>query len=293
MGYEKTHLEKTIEIDYLVTVHYFEYGKNFNFAAEKHDFWELVYVDKGEATVLSDDVRYALRQGEIFFHRPNSMHAAVANGMVAPNMVVLSFGCHSPSMEWFSGKRLTVGDSEKRLLSMIVKEAKGAFSSPLNDPYSNGLERAENPSTGSEQMVGLLLETLLIRLLRRGNGVQENQKAMSSLKVRTNNQLVHRVIEYMKANVPENLTFDDVCHFSAQSATNLKTTFKLVTGYGVMEYYRLLKVETAKQMMREGNYNITEIADYLGYASVHYFSRHFKQVTGMTPSEYTMSIQAF
>ena len=116
---------------------------------------------------------------------------------------------------------------------------------------------------------------------------------MSSLKVRTNNQLVHRVIEYMKANVPENLTFDDVCHFSAQSATNLKTTFKLVTGYGVMEYYRLLKVETAKQMMREGNYNITEIADYLGYASVHYFSRHFKQVTGMTPSEYTMSIQAF
>ena len=53
-----------------------------------------------------------------------------------------------------------------------------------------------------------------------------------------------------------------------------------------------LKIDTAKQLMREGNYNITQIADYLGYASVHYFSRHFKQVTGMTPSEYTLSIQA-
>ena len=38
--------------------------------------------------------------------------------------------------------------------------------------------------------------------------------------------------------------------------------------------------------------NITQIADRLGYTSVHYFSRYFKRATGMTPSEYTLSIQA-
>ena len=37
--------------------------------------------------------------------------------------------------------------------------------------------------------------------------------------------------------------------------------------------------------------NFTQIADSLGYASIHYFSRQFKKITGMTPSEYSSSIQ--
>ncbi len=96
----------------------------------------------------------------------------------------------------------------------------------------------------------------------------------------------------MQENVAGNLTFAQVCRYSAQSATNLKTVFKSVTGMGVMEYYRKLKIDAAKRLMREGHHNITQIADQLGYTSVHYFSRHFKRATGMTPSEYSLSIQA-
>lgn len=292
MEYIRTLLKKEIEIEYLVTVHYFEYGKNFNFETEKHNFWELVYVDKGEATVVSGDVRYALRQGEIFFHKPNTPHAAFANGVVAPNMVVISFGCSSKAMDWFAGKRLSINEGDKEILSKIIREARSTFSSPLDDPYSNGLIISEDSAVGGEQMIGILLESMLIRLLRRENEQEEKPKILSSMKVRANNDLVNRVMEYMQQNVCNNLMFEEVCRFSAQSATNLKTIFKSVTGYGVMSYYRLLKIDAAKQLMREGNYNITQIADHLGYASVHYFSRHFKQVTGMTPSEYTMSIQA-
>ena len=44
-------------------------------------------------------------------------------------------------------------------------------------------------------------------------------------------------------------------------------------------------------MIREGRRNFTEIAAALGYQSLHYFSRHFKKVTGMTPSEYARSVK--
>ena len=44
-------------------------------------------------------------------------------------------------------------------------------------------------------------------------------------------------------------------------------------------------------MIREGSHNFTEIAALLGYNSIHYFSRHFKKVTGMTPSEYASSVK--
>lgn len=289
--YKATVLRRELTVDYLVTVHYYEYSKNFEFDCEQHDFWELVYVDKGEATVLSDGVRYALRQGEMFFHKPNESHAAMANGVVAPNMVILSFGCTSPAMDWFAGRRLTIREEEKELLSRILKEAFAAFEPPFDDPYTTELVRGERSPFGSEQIIGLLLELLLIRL-RRYDEAAESPRAMSSLKKRSNNELVQRIMNYMQENVTGNLTFSQVCRYSAQSATNLKTIFKSVTGMGVMEYYRGLKIDEAKRMMREGHHNITQIADHLGYASVHYFSRHFKQATGMTPSEYTLSIQA-
>lgn len=114
----------------------------------------------------------------------------------------------------------------------------------------------------------------------------------SPVKRRSGNEVVNRVVAYMEENVCGSLTFSDICRYSAQSATNLKTLFKSVTGRGVMEYYRLLKIERAKRMLREGEGNITQVADRLGYASVHYFSRYFKQATGMTPSEYTLSLQS-
>ena len=289
--YQPTVPRYDIRVEYLVTVHYYEYSKNFEFDCEQHDFWELVYVDKGEATVLSDGVRYALRQGEMFFHKPNELHAAMANGMVAPNMVIVSFGCHSPAMDWFTGRRLAVDEEEKECLSRLLKEAFSAFEPPFDDPYSVGLTRAQEPAFGSEQMTALLLELLLLRIRRR-NDPEAQPHQVSSLKKHTSNELVQHIQEYMQENVAGNLTFAQVCRYSAQSATNLKTVFKSVTGMGVMEYYRKLKIDAAKRLMREGHHNITQIADQLGYTSVHYFSRHFKRATGMTPSEYSLSIQA-
>ena len=284
---------RDICVDYLVTVHYFEYSKDFQFDTEEHDFWELVYMDKGEGTVLSDGVRYSLRQGELFIHKPGESHASIANGVVAPNMVIVSFGCESPVMDFFKeNQRLTVNDTERSIISELIRESQRTFSTPLGDPYTKGLELAEDAPIGGVQTVFYLLEQLLIRLYRRLNANEKDVRLHSSVRLRVENEIVQRIIDYMRANIGNGLTFTQVCHFSAQSSTTLKTMFKAATGLGVMEYYRLLKIDEAKRMMREGSRNITQIADRLGYTSVHYFSRHFKQVTGMNASEYLLSIQA-
>ena len=291
-SYIATELRKVIDVQSIVTVHYFEYAKNYVFEGERHDFWELLYVDKGEVEVMADEVGYRLKRGEMIFHKPNEFHNVFANGVVAPNLVVVAFVCPSPAMTYFEGKILKAGEDERELLARLVNEARDAFTTPLDDPGTVRMERASSSAFGSEQMIGMLLEQMLIRLVRRGAEPADSVKEASSVKKRSDNDLVRRVIAYMEENVAGNLTFSAVCRFSAQSATNLKTIFKAATGRGVMEYYRWLKIEQAKVLLREGNGNITQIADKLGYASVHYFSRYFKQATGMTPSEYTLSIQS-
>ena len=61
---------------------------------------------------------------------------------------------------------------------------------------------------------------------------------------------------------------------------------------GVIEYFSMLKIKSAKHFIRMGSLNFTQIAEQLGYTSIHYFSRQFKKLAGMTPSEYASSVKA-
>ena len=68
--------------------------------------------------------------------------------------------------------------------------------------------------------------------------------------------------------------------------------FRQNTQTGVIDYFCHLKIDAARQMIREGGFNFTQISDTLGYSSIHYFSRQFKQITGMTPTEYASSVKS-
>ena len=71
MAFENTVLHEEFVIDSIVTVHYFNFAKNYVFEGEKHDFWKFVYVDKGELEIMADDKGYKLKQGEMLFNKPN------------------------------------------------------------------------------------------------------------------------------------------------------------------------------------------------------------------------------
>lgn len=53
-----------------------------------------------------------------------------------------------------------------------------------------------------------------------------------------------------------------------------------------------MKINFARQLIRENDMNFTQISEFLGYSSIHYFSRQFKKLCGMTPTEYALSIKA-
>ena len=57
-------------------------------------------------------------------------------------------------------------------------------------------------------------------------------------------------------------------------------------GCGVMAYFTLLKIDRAKEMIREEKYTFTEISEKLCFNNSQYFTTVFKRVSGMTPTEY-------
>ena len=290
-GYYSTKLTRSIVVERVFTIHYFEYAKDFVFPGESHDFWELLYVDNGVVEVVADEAHHTLFKGDMIFHRPNEFHRLSANGTTAPNLVVLSYECRSPAAQWFAGKVLRIVEEERTLLGHIVHEAQSAFSSRLDDPLSKGLMRAADGAFGCEQMIRLHLEELLIRLVRRDAGLSNRRRLAGSITQRSKETAFNRVANYLEDNMGTSIRLEHLCRAVGYSRSYLYQVFRDRTGQSVMEYVKAVKVERAKQMIREGGYNIAQICDALGFRSSAHFCTLFKRYVGMTPSGYASSVK--
>lgn len=288
MNYVKTTLNKPLEIDDIVSVHYFEYAKDFAYSGEFHDFWELVYADKEELLITAGAHELVLKTGQLYLHSPMEFHNLRCNGEKAANSFIISFSSDSPHLYSISGTALTCPENCKKHLANIVKEAQNAFSSPLGKLHIEKLDRRSDAVFGAEQIIQLQLEEFLVRLIREyGSTVSKEQ---SNVEHEANSRLAN-ICQYLENNVESKLTFGDLCQRFSMSESSLKKLFREGIGCGAIEFYNRCKIDRAKQLIREKNINFTEISDRLGYNSLQFFSRRFKQFTGMTPSQYAASIK--
>ncbi|MBQ4543736.1 MAG: helix-turn-helix domain-containing protein [Clostridia bacterium] len=102
--------------------------------------------------------------------------------------------------------------------------------------------------------------------------------------------IVSDIIEFLKCNIGKKIVFDDVVNYVHASRTTVKNAFSKEMGMGVMKYYNILKIEKAKQYIADGRYNMSQIANLLGYDSVHYFSKQFKSIVDVPPTEYAKTV---
>ncbi len=285
MDYRKTLLSSEINIDGVYSVHYFEYAKDFAYSGEIHDFWEIVYADKQSILITAGAEEILLPVGHLYLHKPNEFHNIRCDGVKAANSVIVSFDCDCPELMNIAGMVIAASPEEKTLLGAIIKEAGVAFSTPLGLAYTREMRKSGAGPFGCEQLILLYLQQLLIYLIRG------NRRALPPRKPE-NNTLLIRICEYLEKHVEEALRFGDIKEHFSVSASVIKKTFRDHMDCGVMEYFSRLKVDAAKEMIRSGEMNFTEIADRLSFNTSQYFTTVFRRVSGMTPTEYARSVRA-
>lgn len=284
-NYFKHKLQNLINVSEVVTLHYFEFSKNFMTEGESHDFWELVYAEKENLICTADGRDIPLSQGEILFHRPGEFHTLAANGKTAPNAFVLCFVCKSEAMEFFANKKLRLEKDLVKLLYSILEEGKKTFDIPYSDPKLKHMLLLPHPTLGGEQLIKNYLEIFLINLLRfytekdNGNDIflQRNELAKKPVK---------DVILLLESAIYQSLSINDICDKMAYGRAYLFRIFKAATGKTIMEYYTSLKIQKAKQLLRENDLSIKEIAERLSFNEANYFTKTFKRMTGLTPTAY-------
>lgn len=283
MEYFKTYLTCPLSVEGIYTVHYFEYTKDFAYSGEMHNFWELVYADKKNLLITAGAKEVELEAGQIYIHKPNEFHNIRCDGKRAANSVIISFDCDSPELFSVAGQVLTADEEERKYIGNVVKEASSAFSTRLSDPYISVMEKAEDSDFCCEQLIRLNIEMLLISLIR-------SNKNKKPLAIKKNSTILAEITDYLSENVEKKVIFQDVVKKFNLSPSVLKKIFREQVGCGVMDYFTRLKIDRAKEMIREEKYNFTEISERLEFNNSQYFTTVFKRVSGMTPSEYAKSI---
>jgi len=288
--FEMQKIISEIEIEGFNCIYYFEFGKEFSHAPEKHDFWEMVYVDSGKINAITNGIGCTLEEGQAIFHEPGEIHAHISDNRVANNMLVISFTTKSEKMKFFKNKTFTLDKMSKTLLSLFLKETKNALGKVPSDYNNKNSLNFHTDTFGAAQLLNCYFTEFLIRLIRNGSSLSSKVQSSENSRNIANNSLSELLCEYMKNNIYSPLTLKEVCSHFLLGKTQICKIFRESTGQSPMEYYMDLKMKESKRLLREKNYSISQISDMLGYSSIHNFSRAFKKAVGVSPTAYTKSI---
>lgn len=283
--YYKHKIQNLLVISKIITIHYFEFDKNFVADTESHDFWELVYADKGDLICVCDGSETVLKEGEVIFHKPNVSHSHRADGKRAPNVFIISFECKNEAIRFFEDRKMALNKDLLRYIFTIIDESKKTFDLPFSDPDLKKMKLLSSPALGGQQLIKNLLEILLISLMRNeaeSGGVD----TVFLPQDRVDELIPDRIVAYMREHITEQLTVGDICRDIHYNRSYIFKQFKKSTGYTIMAYFTKLKVEKAKEMLRESEMSIGTISSSLSFDNPNYFSKTFKKYTGYTPSTY-------
>ena len=276
---KKAPIKNVITISSIITINCYELAPAYFNQGETHDFWEIVYLDRGELSLHAGEKRMKLKQGEIIFHQPNEFHNIECDGKHSASVFIVTFVCRSSAMKYFREKLIKVPSDMMPLIRRLIDESTNTFS-----VSQYPLTLLSSASVGGAQLIRIYLEEFLIRMLRLGE--QKNSVRGSSLRDTSENALVREIENYLVQRVCERVTLEDISGRLHFGKSHLCDVFKKGTGQTIMQYHMKLKIDEAKRLLKENKLTVNKISEKLGFETPAYFSRAFSKQVGMSPREY-------
>jgi len=232
---------------------------------------ELAFFTGGKGGIIIENKRYSVKEGMLFYICPDVLHSIeIDTEDICFRSVHFSYAHVS-----FNDSKWAIRDEVKMLPLHFAQEIKDYYH--IDDIFKKLVDSWNAKLPGYEFVTKTLLQQLLIAIFQ--NIRKQNQKYSTSLKM-------EKIIKYMHQNINNRVTLTELSELVQLSSPYLSRTFKETTGYCVMEFFNKMKIDKAKELIIEGNKKVKDVAQVLGFTDEFYFSRIFKKIEGISPSEY-------
>ena len=280
-SYVRTSLTDFLSVRSIVSVLHIELDNRIC-GGESHDFPELLYVEAGHHTLKVDGVKHAMEPGQLIFYAPHAFHEG--DEVSSAKLGIISFEAELPQLFPFYNKVITLTGKQQQVLSQILSDGLNAFRIAPTEMGLHGMIPREDIADYTLQQLKNQLELFLIDLYKTAE--PQKPKSVAANRENFSAEQFAAVLDYLKAHLGDNLTLAQIAEGCAMSIPKLKLLFREQQGCGPIAYFIEMKINAAKRMIRDSSMSFTQISEALGFHSVHYFSKLFKEKTGLTPSEY-------
>lgn len=142
------------------------------------------------------------------------------------------------------------------------------------DFLENYSKKADNCASAEE------LFDYLIRVITASYDEAAKQKRQDQ------NRPIRMAKQYIEEHYAESLTLEQVSGVVGLSPSYLSTVFKKDTGVTFLEYLSSVRMDMAKQLLKNTSFTVADICEKVGYSDVRYFTKSFKKYSGLKPNEY-------
>jgi len=246
---------------------YFPRAHNHKVSRETYDKYVIIYCLDGKGWFQYGNKHWDIGKGQVVFVVPGAPHSYGANNNNPWTIQWAGFrGTQVPELLRFSGVStdnlvLSIGDRVN--ITILFQD----ILSTLQSGYS--LHYLYNASTSLQQILSS------VALLSTYSPSSEN--------IDLN---VEETIRYMRKNITSSRTLNEFASHACLSPSYFSSRFRQKTGYAPIDYFIRLKIQKACELLETTDWNVSKISSYLDYQDQFYFSRIFKKIMDVSPSQY-------
>ena len=233
-----------------------------------HEEIELQYIVEGEIWPQCNLQPVQLKKGDILFVNSNELHTGNTEH------VEHTFYCFHINKDFFSNRI----DSEHIVFENVIrdKQCSQLLDEVIKVSRQSGFKSRLKVSALLYDFFNICAEKYVKAVLNE-NDFKKSFKRIDKF---------NDIVKYIEDHFDEPLTVPDIAEKFFVTPSYFAHFFKKRSGKSVIQYLNEVRILKARRMLEREDMSVSEIALQVGFDDINYFSRKFKQLTNMTPTEY-------
>lgn len=260
------------------------HSDTWEFPKHNHNFYELIFIEQGNGNHILNDALIPYNPGDVFLLRPEDTHYFE---IAAPSQFIFLKFTEQLFVEKLEGSKTAKWLNIVKTLLQAPSIVNGGLITDSGDKEKlKGLlhillSEFSNKCSYSRELLLELFGAVMMMVARAQATAQFGEQCP----VNTELDKLSQILSYTRLHAldAEKMRVEHIAKHFAMSANYISIYVKKHSGLSIQQHIIQIKLKAADQLLKNGRYNVNEIASKLGFTDASHFNKIYKKYAGVSP----------
>lgn len=237
--------------------------------------WVLIYCTNGSGRYMTGDRHYEVHANQYFILPAGVPHAYASNNDDPWSIYWIHFG--GTRARYYAGDTGEPVNVSPNINSRIADR---------NNIFEDIFATLSNGYTTENLRYTTSLLHFYLGSLRYLPIYRQCHKRTTNEEGKDENIITNATLQYMEENLDKPITLQELANYTGYSISHLTMVFKSNTGHSPLNYFNMLKIKKACELLETTSMKVNQISCMVGIYDSYYFSRLFTKVVGISPRKF-------